>query len=209
MSALGTLPEGKTDSVQQIIDAAAQCFMAKGPEKATIDDVASLLGSTKGRVYHHFRSKNAILIEVHNQAMQSLLNTINPLIARDIPADQKLLEMAVAHANVIMDTFPFQRSVRLSVDIYLLGSSTTEEREIMDKLIDVRNQYENLFRDVIRTGVAEGTLNVPDVAMATRALLGALNGLGDWYRIRPDQNQAEREAIAQNLADTIIHGIKA
>ncbi|MBB3995165.1 AcrR family transcriptional regulator [Sulfitobacter undariae] len=209
MSDLGTLPEGKTDSVQQIIDAAAQCFMAKGPEKATIDDVASLLGSTKGRVYHHFRSKNAILIEVHNQAMQSLSNTINPLIARDIPADQKLLEMAVAHANVIMDTFPFQRSVRLSVDIYLLGSSTTEEREIMGKLIDARNQYENLFRDVIRTGIEEGTLNVPDVAMATRALLGALNGLGDWYRIRPDQSQEEREAIAQNLADTVIHGIKA
>ena len=40
----------KADSRHEIIDAAAQCFMQKGLEKATMDDIADALGATKGRV---------------------------------------------------------------------------------------------------------------------------------------------------------------
>lgn len=203
------LSAGKAESLQQITDAAAQCFMAKGLEKATIDDIADVLGATKGRVYHHFRSKNAIYFAVHRQAMQYCFDAVEPVLKQDIPADEKLFRMAVAHAHVMMDTLPYQRSIRLGVDIYLRGPTTQAEREVLTELIEQRNGYENLFRDVLRSGKAAGTLDVPNVDLAGRAVMGALNGLVDWYRIRPGQSAADRAAIADGLAHTIIYGIKA
>ncbi len=47
----------KHDSRREIIEAAAQCFMLKGLDKATMDDIADELWANKGRVYHHFPSR--------------------------------------------------------------------------------------------------------------------------------------------------------
>jgi len=200
---------GKSDSRQEIIDAAAQCFMRKGLEKATIDDIADVLGSTKGRIYHHFRSKNAVYFAVHRQAMQFCFDAAAPVLALSVPFDQKLEAMAAAHARVMMDTLPYQRSIRLGVEIYLRGSTTEAERAVLTELITQRNDYEDLYRAVLRAGVAEGTLDVPSVEIAGRVMMGALNGLVDWYRIRPEQTDADRDAIARTLAQTIVRGMKA
>jgi AcrR family transcriptional regulator len=201
------IPSKKTDSRQQIIEAAAQCFMLKGLEKATIDDIADVLEATKGRVYHHFRSKNAIYFAVHRQAMQFCFDAVNPVLALPIACNEKLEAMAAAHARVMMDTLPYQRSIRLGVEIYLRGSTTETEREVLTELINQRNDYEELYRDVLRAGVEEGTLRVPSIKIAGRVMMGALNGLVDWYRIRPEQTDADRDMIAQALAQTVVRGM--
>ena len=199
----------KIDSHQQIVDAAAQCFMLKGLEKATIDDIADVLGATKGRVYHHFRSKNAIYFAVHRQAMQYCFEAVKPVIEQSMPCAEKIEAMAAAHARVMMDTLPYQRSIRLGVEMYLRGSTTESEREVLAELIAQRNEYEDLYRDVLRKGVSEGSLSVPNVEIAGRMMMGALNGLVDWYRVRPEQTDADREDIARTLARTIVRGLKA
>ena len=197
-----------TDSRQQIVEAAAQCFMLKGLEKATIDDIADVLGATKGRVYHHFRSKSSIYFAVHRQAMQYCFDAVDPVLAQTIPHDEKLEAMAVAHARVMMDTLPYQRSIRLGVEIYLRGSTTEAERKMLEELITQRNNYEELYRDVLRNGISDGTLSAPDVKIAGRVIMGALNSLVDWYRIRPDQTDADRKLIAEALAQTVVNGMR-
>ncbi|TDE34362.1 TetR/AcrR family transcriptional regulator [Antarcticimicrobium sediminis] len=199
----------KADSRQEIIQAAAICFMRHGLEKATMEDVARELNATKGRVYHHFRSKNEIYFAVYRQAMQFCFDAVQPILAQALPADESLLRMATAHGHVMMDTLPYQRSIRLGVDVYLRGSTTEAEREVLTELIARRNEYEGLYRAVMRQGNADGTLSVPDEALAGRALMGALNSLVDWYRVRPDQDQVERSRIAQVLARTVINGLRA
>lgn len=197
------------DSRAQIVAAAARAFMRKGLDKATIDDIADELGATKGRVYHHFRSKNAICFAVHAQAMEYCFEAIEPILDQPLPADEKLLQMAAAHGRVMMDTLPFQRSIRLGVDIHLRGPTTEAEREMLGRLIERRNAYEALFRQVLREGQAEGTIAVPGVRIAGRAIMGALNGLVDWYRPRPDQTDADRARLAMMLARTVIDGLRA
>ena len=187
----------KHDSRREIIEAAAQCFMLKGLDKATMDDIADELGATKGRVYHHFRSKNAIFFAVYRQAMQYCFEAVTPLVSMKKSNVKKLEQM---------DTLPYQRSIRLGVEVYLRGSTTEAERGVLRELITLRNDYENLYREVLRAGVAEGELAVPSIEIASRALMGALNGLVDWYRIRPDQSEAERDALARALAYAVVHG---
>ena len=61
---------GSDDSRAVIIAAAAECFMRKGLDRTTIDDIADAVGSTKGRIYHHFRFKNGIFFAVYRRAME-------------------------------------------------------------------------------------------------------------------------------------------
>ena len=41
------------DRREEVLAAAAECFMRRGYEQTSMDDVAETLGATKGRVYHH------------------------------------------------------------------------------------------------------------------------------------------------------------
>lgn len=196
-------------SRQEIIQAAAVCFMKYGLDKATMDDMAQELGSTKGRVYHHFDSKNEIFFAVYRQAMQFCFDAVGPIVPQPLPAAEKLRQMARAHAMVMMETLPFQRSIRQGVNVYLHGQKIGAEREVLNELIARRKDYEDLYRAVLQEGVEDGSLSAPDVAIAGRAIMGALNSLVDWYRVRPDQTRADQLQIADRLAETVIKGLLA
>ena len=203
------LTERQKENRHQIIQAAAVCFMKYGLEKATMDHMASELGSTKGRVYHHFASKDEIFFAVYRQAMQYCFDAVQPIVSTPMPANEKLLAMAQAHGRVMMDTLPFQRSIRQGVNSYLHGPELGADREVLNELIARRNEYEGLYRAVLQQGLEDGTLSVPDVAIAGRAIMGALNSLVDWYRVRPEQSRADQVKIADTLAATIIRGLLA
>ncbi len=193
------------DSRAEIVHAAADCFMSKGFEKTTIDDIADALGATKGRVYHHFRSKSAIFFAVYRQAMAYCFDAVEPVCALPLPAAERLGQMAEAHAMVMMTRLSFQRGIRQAVEIYMRGATTEGERADFKDLLDLRDRYERLFRDVLADGNRDGTLQVADVPLAGRAILGALNGLTDWYR--PSDQGQPPEVLARKLADLVLHGV--
>ncbi|RFA27186.1 hypothetical protein CAI21_15155 [Alkalilimnicola ehrlichii] len=60
----------KTDR-SEIVKLSADLFRAKGFRATTMADIARATGLLKGSVYHHFPSKDAILIEV----LDTSLNT--------------------------------------------------------------------------------------------------------------------------------------
>ena len=56
------------ETVQLILDAAYRMFMEKGYERTSIQDIIDQLGGlSKGAIYHHFKSKEDILIAVSDR----------------------------------------------------------------------------------------------------------------------------------------------
>ena len=51
-------------TVQLILDTASQLFFQKGYDKTTLQDIIDATHLSKGAIYHHFASKEAILIAV-------------------------------------------------------------------------------------------------------------------------------------------------
>lgn len=67
---------------QLILDVSAKLFWEKGYEQTTLQDIIDRMGGlTKGAIYHHFRSKEEILIAVVEQ--MSMENTIAMSRIRD------------------------------------------------------------------------------------------------------------------------------
>ena len=51
-------------TIERILDTASRLFFQKGYDKTTLQDIIDATGLSKGAIYHHFASKEAILIDV-------------------------------------------------------------------------------------------------------------------------------------------------
>lgn len=56
---------------QDIIDTARELFYRKGYEFVSINDIMDALDATKGSFYHHFESKQDILVEIAKERVQT------------------------------------------------------------------------------------------------------------------------------------------
>ena len=55
------------ETVQKILAVSYRLFLEKGYDHTTIQDITDALGMSKGAVYHHFKSKEAILDRIYDQ----------------------------------------------------------------------------------------------------------------------------------------------
>src|ERR1035437_2001362 len=62
--------ETPVDSRQEILRTAARLFQQRGYDATSMNDVAAALKLSKGGLYHHFQSKDEILFEIMNHAME-------------------------------------------------------------------------------------------------------------------------------------------
>ena len=60
-----------------ILEAAAILFAEQGFDKTTVASICQLAKVSKGLVYHHFNSKEEILIEVFDQSTNDMKNLGN------------------------------------------------------------------------------------------------------------------------------------
>jgi AcrR family transcriptional regulator len=196
------------DRREEVLAAAALCFMRKGYESTSMDDVADALGATKGRVYHHFRSKPDLFFAVYRRAMDINMSVVEPHAHGRGAASERLTRMAQAHALAMMETQTFQRSLTLGADLYRFGATNPADQAILEELMDLRHVYEDLFRRTVEDGLRDGSISVPDASLAVKALFGALNWVAVWYSPRKDESRSHREKLAQTLVETVMGGYR-
>ena len=54
-------------TIQLILDTASRLFFQQGYDRTTLQDIINATGLSKGAIYHHFSSKEAILVAVVDQ----------------------------------------------------------------------------------------------------------------------------------------------
>jgi AcrR family transcriptional regulator len=70
------IPEYKEEAKAKIIKAARSVFAKKGYHDATMDDIATEVGVSKGALYSYFESKESLLKEISLQGHQTLRNVL-------------------------------------------------------------------------------------------------------------------------------------
>lgn len=208
--ALTASPEaGLTDRREEVLAAAAGCFMRQGYETTSMDDVAEALGATKGRVYHHFRSKPELFFEVFRRAIDILMREVASHEDGPGSAAQRLQRMARAHVLCMMETQTFQRSLTAGVDLYRFGKAGDEHRATLETLMDLRRGYEDSFRRIFAAGRADGSLRPTDPSLAMRTILGAINWVAIWYTPREGEARSHRERLADDIVEQVLGGYLA
>ncbi|WP_439572726.1 TetR/AcrR family transcriptional regulator [Phreatobacter sp.] len=197
-----------TDRREEVLAAAAECFMRQGYATTSMDDVAEALGATKGRVYHHFRSKPELFFEVFRRAIAILMREAGTHEKGPGTAADRLARMARAHVLCMMESQPFQRSLSLGVDLYRFGKAGEEHRMVLEDLMDLRRGYEDSFRRIFAAGRDDGSLRPLDPSLAMRTILGAINWVAIWYTPRDGETRAHRERLADEIVEQVLGGYR-
>ncbi len=192
---------------EDILDAAAQCFMDRGYNATSIDDVARSLGATKGRIYHHYRSKADLFFDVYRQGMLMNFDVIEPISAEPLPAVEKLRRMTKQHCLAMIRTQPYQRCVWEGVSLMERGATTPEQREVLIELQAMRDDYANIFRSVLEQAKSEGSAQFKSSSIALQLMFMSLNSPLFWFRKRDGQDEATIDGIASQCAVFALRGL--
>lgn len=193
-----------------ILDAAAVAFSQLGYNQTTIDYVGEALGLTKGSVYYYFKSKIDLFFAVHRKAMEINFLAVESARREGASGPLALLRsMAFAHAMKMMTTHAYQRVTIQGVEMHLTASLTEKQRNELNALIAMRDQYEDLYIAQVELAVATEELGAINTRVAVRMFLGALNWITMWYRPEKDRDRAHQEEIATQAASYVVAGLLA
>lgn len=189
-----------------ILDAAATAFARRGYLATTIDAIADELGATKGRVYHYYRGKAEIFLDVVVTGMYDLIAELQPLSEEEFKPSERIYRMAYRHASLMMVRNHPQRVSVQAVEMRTVPEIAMHS-EILTKVFDLRRCYEQIFIDVVEEGIEAGEFAPGDSRLSVKAALGSLNWIPIWYS--PERGSDEDiERVAGSFARFILNGLK-
>lgn len=200
---------GASDGARaDILKAAATAFNERGYDATSIDDVADLLGASKGRIYHYYRSKADIFLDLHLESLRFLIERVSSISSRlDLPPTKRVHEMCLAHASVVMTRISYQKATMLGLSRFLLSVSAPYQDAARLRVNELRDEYENLFVAPIAEGVETGEFRDVEPRFATKPLLGALNYVANWYDDGREGGIGTVDEVAVALADYCLRGL--
>ena len=193
---------------EAILDAAASTFMEHGYSATSIDDIADLLGSTKGRIYYYYKSKADLFYAIHSEAMRINLETMEPIATGDGSPTERLTEMLYAQFDLITSHFPMQRVTITGIEMHLQGRTTPGQRVLVNEIIAQRDRYERLFVTVIKEGIKTGEFRKSNPRVTVKPVLGATNWMTTWYRPREDDTARKLRKIANETVELLMYGMQ-
>ena len=87
----------------RILSSALSLFARKGYERTTFTDIAARLKMTKGAVYWHFESKEALLIALVDEMLEKFTRQIEAIMPKDEITFLAVADMMVQNARLVVD----------------------------------------------------------------------------------------------------------
>lgn len=161
-----------------------------------MQDIANEVNLQKASLYHHFSSKQEILFELLDQALDVLISRMYRVLNVDLNSVEKLELATREYLNTIADNRDFAA--------VLLLDHRALEVPLREKHLPKRDEFEHIWRDIIAEGVEQGQFNCKDPALAARGLLGTLNWTITWFNPKGKLNPTE---LADHLSNIFLNGL--
>jgi AcrR family transcriptional regulator len=179
----------------EILRRAALAFADNGYHQTSIDSLATRLGVSKPVLYYYAKNKDDLLFQCGEVARDALRKAMESTHRVKISGIGKIRRFFSAYAEIMCGDFG--RCLAL-VDSRALNPQTRKKDVI------TRRALEQAVREMIIAGQDDGSINVCDPVLVTRALFGAFNGIPRWFRASGVLNASD---ITQSYLDLFITGL--
>ena len=152
---------------QRVLDAALDIFTRDGYGDTLVDEIARRSETSKGGVYFHFPSKEALFIALLDEMGKLLIGRIERAIAAE--ADPIARGTAALHA--VLQTFGGHRALARLLLVEALGAG----HQFNLKMAELHQQFADLIRRQLADAVAQGLVPPLDLDIVSVAWFGAVN----------------------------------
>ncbi len=156
------------ETVNLILDVAFRLFMEKGYEHTSIQDIINNLGGlSKGAIYHHFKSKEDILVAVTDKMTAESNQMLTVIRDRsDLSGKEKLRTI-------------FRESISRPVqdDIFTVAPDFHNNPKLLFSLLHdtIDNAAPNYILPIIRQGILDGSIKTDYPEQLAELILLAAN----------------------------------
>lgn len=177
VSQLSSIPlmGGLDDSPRgRVLRAAAHLFRTQGYERTTVRDLAKVVGIQSGSLFHHFKTKEDILLAVMEEGIRFNLERMREAVESAAGPRQQLRNLIRAELESIMG----ETRDAMTVLVYEWGAVSPDKQR---ELLALREEYEAWWMQALEAAHAEGLFH-HDPFITRRLLAGTINWTRYWYK---------------------------
>ena len=165
-----------------------------GYHGTSIRDIAVEAGVSSAALYHHFDTKQAILVAIMRRALDDSADATKAAAAAAGPQPDRQL------AAVVQAWVGFHAERRADA---LIGASEIRSLEAGPRaeIIELRDRQERFFRSIIEAGLSDGSFAVSRADHATRAIITMGTSVATWFDA---SDRDTPEQIAREYADLVL-----
>ncbi len=198
-------PDGrKARTRKALLDAGARLFSEQGVERTTVDEIAEAAGVSVGSLYVHFGSKDSLLLQLIDQALE-----INEQYMQAPEASSPLARVLIAgewYLRFAMEQTVAFRFVAMRV---LEPDQATAQDEINERIAERVQRIVARVTADLNEAMDTGEIAQVDLAQAMVFLWGAWNGVAGLV-LRQDSLAISPELAAASLLqgrEVLIRGL--
>ena len=189
-----TLKRPKAERMSGIVRAALEEFLAKGYEGSSMESIAARAGLSKGGLYHHFASKDEILLYVN----EKLSEPVATFMAKASSRRSALLGLRSYIRSYLNH---WLRRPQQLVFFFLSMTRVLADKSLWAMWESYAEQTVGALRAVLAKGVAAGEFVPHDTRARALALMSALDGVAGYLVIDRRLKYAE---VCRGLEDVLI-----
>ncbi len=164
-----TINKPKNERISEIIRAAVEVFVEKGYEGASMNTIANGAGISKGGLYHHFKSKDEILLAANNEYMKPIYGFMQVAQSIKDPVD--------ALRNFIKDYLTYWHSHEKELVFTFLTMAKMLAQKNMWPLIDGYSiEMIGFYESILKKGKKAKQFSNHDLSARATVLFSALDG---------------------------------
>lgn len=172
-------------------------FSNNGYNKASVDDICTEAGISKGAFYHHFKSKQELFLALLDGWLQAIDNTIESSKDKTVPETFMQLTQAFPYIfETAGDGLP------MFLEFWMQAS---RDKKIWDASISPYRRYHKYFTSLIKKGVDEGSFVEVDPELASRMIVSTAMGL--LLQSLLDPKGAKWEKVARDSTALLVDSL--
>ncbi len=173
---------------ETLLSVCVDVFNRYGYDATSMGMLSKHLGISKSAIYHHVESKEEILGQALDRALDALEAVFAEVLASDSGPVVKLERILDGSVRVLVAQMPY-----VTLLLRLRGNSEVEEAALQRRRTLTRN-LEDLVREAQELGELRSDISGKS---APRLMLGMVNSIVDWY-------QPGRSGTVDQLAATVV-----
>ncbi len=174
----------------------ADIFARKGYAASTTRELSRALGITNGTFYHHFATKEDLLLRICNESLDRITEAATEVVESDAAPLEKLRGLIRAHTLTMLGDQALHKT--MLTELSSLGPTNQEA------VVERRDHYSALVQSVIEEGQAQGDVRTDvEPHVLVLLLLNLLNWTIFWFK--PGAG-LDPEDLADAFIVTYLHG---
>jgi AcrR family transcriptional regulator len=193
MATVSTSDRGSTANLEvrlvEIYFAAAKLIRSKGFQATSLQDIAREVGLTKAGLYHYIRSKEQLLYEIMNYAMDRVDRDVIAPVREIQDPELRLALIASSYARLVIG------NQEITIVLNDIGGLTGAKKQHINRRQDA---FYVFVRDTLKELAEQRKLSGIDVSVLAMSFFGVIRWLAHWYH---PNGKLAREQVIEEITD--------